>query len=253
MTAALLLALLAAGAEGDPDADRYARMRATMVREQIAARGVRDAHVLDALRRVPRHRFVPDDQVAFAYEDRALPIGQGQTISQPYVVAVMTEALALEPGDHVLEIGTGSAYQAAVLAQLVKRVTTIEIVPELAQEAGERLAALGYENVEVVTGDGFAGWPPHAPYDAIIVTAAPAEVPPPLLEQLAVGGRLVIPVGTDHQELRVLTRTERGLETRTLFPVRFVPFTRDPEPPPRDPGASSREHAPTPPRGSKEP
>jgi protein-L-isoaspartate(D-aspartate) O-methyltransferase len=201
-----------------------------MVREQIEARGVRDPRVLAALREVPRHRFVPEAWRESAYDDGPLPIGQGQTISQPYIVAVMTEQLRPEPGDRVLEIGTGSGYQAAVLARLVARVYSIEIVPELAERARATLAALGVENVEVVTGDGYRGLPEHAPFDGIVVTAAPPQVPQPLVDQLALGGRLVVPVGSWDQELRVLERTASGIRSETLFPVRFVPFVRGDDP-----------------------
>jgi protein-L-isoaspartate(D-aspartate) O-methyltransferase len=199
--------------------------RARMVEAQIEARGVKDPRVLEAMRTVPRHRFVPEAYRARAYEDRPLPIGEGQTISQPYMVAVMTELLELEPDDRVLEIGTGSGYQAAVLSELVDAVYSIEIVPELAERARKLLAADGYDDVVVITGDGYKGLTEHAPFDAIIVTAAPEKVPQPLLEQLAVGGSLVIPVGGRSQWLKVLERTEAGFETKTMFQVRFVPMT----------------------------
>jgi protein-L-isoaspartate(D-aspartate) O-methyltransferase len=202
----------------------YAAARHEMVRGQIEARGVRDERVLDALRSVPRHRFVPEALAYAAYDDGPLPIGHGQTISQPYIVAVMTELLAPGPDDVVLDVGTGSGYQAAVLGRLAKRVYSVEIVPELAAEARERLAALGYANVEVITGDGWAGLPERAPFDGILVAAAPPEVPPALLDQLGEGARLVIPVGRDQQDLRVYERTPRGLEQRTIFGVRFVPL-----------------------------
>ncbi len=196
-----------------------------MVATQIEARGVRDARVLDAMRRVERHRFVPEPEGGHAYEDRPLGIGHGQTISQPYIVAVMTEAARVRPGARVLEIGTGSGYQAAVLAELAGEVDTIEFVEPLAREAAARLAALGYRNVNVRAGDGYRGWPERAPFDAIVVTAAPPEIPRPLLDQLAVGGRLVAPVGEGEQELVVVERTAAGLTTRNLLPVRFVPMT----------------------------
>jgi protein-L-isoaspartate(D-aspartate) O-methyltransferase len=208
-----------------PIHDRGAE-REQMVRTQIEARGVRDPRVLEALRAVPRHRFVPPDLAGEAYEDGPLSIGHGQTISQPYIVAVMTELLAPGPDDVVLDVGTGSGYQAAVLARLAKRVYSIEIVPELAASARERLAALGYTNVEVITGDGWAGLPAHAPFDGILVAAAPPEVPPALLAQLAVGARLVIPVGTWEQDLRVYERSAEGIQQRTVFGVRFVPLVR---------------------------
>jgi len=200
--------------------------RVRMVREQIAGRGVEDPRVLEAVRRVPRHEFVASRLREQAYDDRPLPIGHGQTISQPYVVAAMTELAAVGPASKVLEVGTGSGYQAAVLAELAGEVFTIEIVEPLAERARETLARLGYTNVHVRHGDGYAGWPEEAPFDAIVVTAAPPEVPPALREQLAVGGRLVVPVGRDWQELEVHTRTEDGWEVREVFPVRFVPMVR---------------------------
>jgi protein-L-isoaspartate(D-aspartate) O-methyltransferase len=179
------------------------------------------------MRSVPRHRFVPDALRYAAYDDGPLPIGHGQTISQPYIVAVMTELLAPGADDVVLDVGTGSGYQAAVLGRLAKRVYSIEIVPELAAEARERLATLGYANVEVITGDGWAGLPAQAPFDGILVAAAPPEVPQALLDQLGEGARLVIPVGEYDQDLRVYQRTARGFEQRTIFGVRFVPLVRD--------------------------
>lgn len=206
----------------------FAERRHEMVREQIETRGVRSPRVLAALRKVPRHRFVPEDQVERAYRDGPLPIGYGQTISQPYIVASMTELVDPQPGDTILEIGTGSGYQAAVLAELVAKVYTIEIVPELAERSRALLAELGYENVEVITGDGWKGLPEQAPFDGIVVTAAPAEIPPALVEQLAVGAKLVIPVGRWDQMLRVVERTEEGLEERGEYPVRFVPLVREP-------------------------
>jgi protein-L-isoaspartate(D-aspartate) O-methyltransferase len=200
-------------------------VRKRMVEEQIAARGIHDPRVLSALREVPRHEFVPAQLRPFAYEDHPLPIGHEQTISQPFIVAAMTELAELEPGDKVLEIGTGSGYQAAVLAALVRSVYSIEIVEPLAQRARQTLRRLGIDNVEVRAGDGFQGWPEQAPFDAILVTAAPPEVPAPLKAQLALGAKLVIPVGIDQQDLRVLTRTARGFEERTVLAVRFVPMT----------------------------
>ena len=216
----------------DPGKTELAAERERMVRTQIQARGVRDERVLAAMRAVPRHLFVPEQQRYAAYEDGPLPIGQGQTISQPYIVAVMSELLAPGPDDVVLDVGTGSGYQAAVLARLAKRVVSIELVPELAQSARERLAALGYTNVEVITGDGWAGVPAQAPFDGILVAAAPPVVPQALLDQLDVGARLVIPVGEWEQDLRVYERTPRGIEQRTVFGVRFVPLVhgKDVEP-----------------------
>jgi protein-L-isoaspartate(D-aspartate) O-methyltransferase len=201
--------------------------RLRMVADQIEDRGLRDPHVLAALRAVPRHEFVPAHLADAAYEDGPLPIGSGQTISQPYIVALMTEAVGLQPGERVLDVGTGSGYQAAVLAHITPHVWSIEIVPELAQSARERLARLGY-GVQVRTGDGWAGWPEQAPFDAIILAAAPERVPPALLEQLAPGGRLCLPVGgvNEAQELLVYTREADGsFSERRLGGVRFVPMT----------------------------
>jgi protein-L-isoaspartate(D-aspartate) O-methyltransferase len=200
-------------------------MRHQMVEDQIERRGVRDPRVLAAMRSVPRERFVPEAERARAYEDRPLAIGSGQTISQPYIVAAMTEAAGVGPGDRVLEVGTGSGYQAAILAAIGVEVRSLEIIPELAERARRDLVAAGYPGVVVRTGDGWAGWPEEAPYDAILVTAAPAEVPAALVEQLKVGGRMVIPLGTGTQELVRITRTARGDERETLMMVRFVPMT----------------------------
>ena len=208
-----------------PMSDPYAESRARMVREQLVARGIRDARVLDAMGRVPRHELVPEAERADAYADGPLPIGEGQTISQPYIVAAMSEAAALSGGERVLEVGTGSGYQAAVLSALAAEVYTIELEPELAARAKRDLERLGCTNVHTRTGDGYRGWPDAAPFDAILVTAAPEQVPPPLLEQLKIGGRLVIPVGASHdQELWLYTKSERGVERRHLMPVRFVPL-----------------------------
>jgi len=208
------------------DAARAQRLR--MVDEQIVARGVTGARVLEAMRTVPRHRFVPPDMVRFAYRDSPLPIGYGQTISQPFIVAYMTEALDVRPDDRVLEIGTGSGYQAAVLSMLAREVYTIEIVPELARRAAATLKELGYANVHVREGDGYAGWPEHAPFQRIMVTAAPEQIPQPLVDQLAPGGRLVIPVGErgGTQWMTVVERTSRGIVQRKTIPVSFVPFIR---------------------------
>ncbi|HVR30520.1 MAG TPA: protein-L-isoaspartate(D-aspartate) O-methyltransferase [Thermoanaerobaculia bacterium] len=205
--------------------DDYAKERAAMVRTQIRARGVADQRVLRAMERVERHRFVPDELQARAYEDYPLPIGHEQTISQPYIVALMSELLELEGDEKVLEIGTGSGYQAAVLGELADRVYTIEIVEPLAERARALLAELGYDQVHVRAGDGYRGWPEEAPFDAIMLTAAPREIPHPLIEQLALGGLLVAPVGDVDQELSVLQKTATGLERRAVIPVRFVPMT----------------------------
>jgi len=224
--AAVLLAVACGGARSaveDP-----ARARERMVREQVEARGVTDAHTLAALRKVERHLFVPPALAALAYADHPLPIGEGQTISQPYIVAVMTEAIGLRGGERVLEIGTGSGYQAAVLAEMGAHVYTVEIVPSLARTARATLARLGYRTVEVREGNGWAGWPENAPFDAIVVTAAPPTVPDALKSQLRDGGRLVIPVGDDVQELRLLTRHGSSFEQRRLLLVRFVPLVAPP-------------------------
>ncbi|HEX6972981.1 MAG TPA: protein-L-isoaspartate(D-aspartate) O-methyltransferase [Vicinamibacterales bacterium] len=223
----LALAIVGLGAAQTPAA--WERQRNRMVAQQLRARDIRDPRVLAAMLAVPRHLFVPDDQRAKSYLDQALPIGHEQTISQPYIVAFMTEALAPQPDHRVLEIGTGSGYQAAVLSMLVRSVYTIEIIEPLATRARETLQRLGYRNVQVRTGNGYGGWPEHAPYDRIMVTAAPEDIPPALTAQLAVGGLMAIPVGPGHaQELRILRRTATGLETIRTLPVSFVPMTGKP-------------------------
>ncbi len=211
-----------------PEEAAFAAARARMVHEQLAARGVTDARVLGAMLRVPRHAFVPASQRRLAYEDGPLPIGHGQTISQPYIVAFMTAALDPKPSDRVLEIGTGSGYQAAVLSGLVAEVYSLEIVVPLAQRAAADLQRLGYGNVKVRAGDGYLGWPEAAPFDAIIVTCAPEQVPQALVDQLKVGGRMIIPVGSQWgaQELILLRKTPMGLEKKEVLPVRFVPMVR---------------------------
>lgn len=209
--------------------DGYERARAQMVETQLRARGIRDERVLRALETVPRHELVPPPLRSRAYDDGPLPIGWNQTISQPYVVAAMTEALTLAPGERVLEIGTGSGYQAAVLAELGVQVYSIELEPELAERARRDLARLGYGAVVLRQGDGYEGWPEHAPFDAIIVTAAPEVVPPALLEQLAVGGRMIVPVGKHAQDLLLLRKTAQGVSREVLMPVRFVPMRSESE------------------------
>jgi protein-L-isoaspartate(D-aspartate) O-methyltransferase len=206
--------------------------RARMVSDQLRARDITDARVLDAMLKVPRHLFVPEPQRAQAYGDHPLPIGHDQTISQPYIVAFMTQGLKLEASHRVLEIGTGSGYQAAILGLLTKEVYTIEIIEPLATRASATLAAQGHENVHVRHGNGYLGWKEHAPYDRIMVTAAPDEVPPALVQQLRTGGLMAIPVGTSYQELRIMRRTATGLETLETLPVRFVPMTGKPKPVP---------------------
>lgn len=217
---------------GRGTAQDYPEHRAQMVDRQIAARGVSDADVLEAMRRVPRHEFVPEAYRSSAYRDRPLPIGRGQTISQPYIVAYMTAAIEPDSTDRVLEVGTGSGYQAAVLAEIVDQVKTVEIVPELGREARARLERLGYGNVDVRIGNGYRGWSEHAPYDAIVVTAAPESIPDALIRQLAPGGRMVVPVGprSAAQELTLVRKqTDGTIQRRTLTPVRFVPMVDPPE------------------------
>jgi protein-L-isoaspartate(D-aspartate) O-methyltransferase len=206
----------------EPQAREQERLR--MVSRQIESRDVRDPRVLRAMRAVPRHRFVPPSQAASAYDDRPLPIGYRQTISQPYIVALMSQLAQVKPGDTVLEVGTGSGYQAAVLAEMGVKVFSIEIVEPLAERAKKTLKELDYD-VTVRHGDGYAGWPEHAPFDAIVVTAAPPRIPEPLKEQLKVGGRLVIPVGKYFQSLVVVTRTKNRFVQEDVLPVRFVPMT----------------------------
>ncbi len=199
-----------------------------MVDQQLLGRDITSLRVLEAMRKVPRHLFIPEPQRGRAYDDSPVPIGLGQTISQPYIVAFMTQALDVEPGHRVLEIGTGSGYQAAVLAEITREVYSIEVLPELAERAKATLTALGYRNVRLRTGNGYLGWPEHAPFDRIIVTAAPPEVPPALVQQLKIGGLMAIPVGTVEQDLRILRRTATGMETLQALPVRFVPMTGRP-------------------------
>ncbi len=210
----------------DPD---WTMQRERMVSLQIEARGVKDPLVLESMRAVPRHLFVPENYRDAAYNDSPLPIGDSQTISQPYIVALMTELLEVKPGQRVLEIGTGSGYQAAVLAAIGIEVHSIEIRPRLCEQAARTLSELEYDSVQVRCGDGYGGWPEDSPYDGIIVTAAPDRVPEPLLEQLAQGAKMVIPVGDFYQELKVITRTPEGFDERSVIPVRFVPMTGEVE------------------------
>ncbi len=207
----------------------YSERRQNMIKKQIEERGISHEATLEALRATPRHEFVPVDLQKSAYDDRPLPIGHGQTISQPYIVAYMTEQLRPEPHFRVLEIGCGSGYQAAILSKMVKQVFTVEIVPELAQKAKTRLQTLGYDNVHVKQGDGFYGWKEEAPFDLIIVTAAAEHIPPPLIEQLKDGGRMMIPVGSPFGAQRLVLITKKGdeIQTENMIPVRFVPFTRE--------------------------
>jgi protein-L-isoaspartate(D-aspartate) O-methyltransferase len=207
--------------------ERFTTLRIKMVDEQIALRDIDNPDVLEVMRTVPRHKFVPDELVPLAYEDHPLPIGYGQTISQPYIVALMTQSLNPEPGQRILEIGTGSGYQAAVLAELGVEVYTIEIIPELAAQAAERLNELGYTNIYTLNADGYFGWEEFAPFDAVIVTAAPDHLPQPLANQLAEGGRLVIPIGPVGfvQTLWLFEKEEGELQATNLGGVTFVPFT----------------------------
>ena len=225
--AATAVAIVLAPALREDEA-RYTRERRQMVARQIRARGVKDAAVLRAMSSVPRHRFVPRKILRYAYQDAAKPIGYGQTISQPYIVALMTELLEPKPTHTILEVGTGSGYQAAILGEIVKEVYTIEIIRQLGEPAKKRLAELEYENVTVKVGDGYYGWPEHAPFDAIIVTAAATSIPPPLIEQLKPGGHMVIPIGNPDQVqlLKLLTKNPDGPPTvKNVTHVRFVPLT----------------------------
>ena len=209
--------------------DDFTGLRHQMVEYQIKARGINNQKVLHAMKTVPRHLFVPESYKSSAYEDRPLPIGNRQTISQPYIVGYMTEAIHPQKEDKVLEIGTGSGYQAAVLAEIVKEVYTLEIIPELGKVATERLKRLGYYNIHAKVSDGYYGWQEHGPFDAIVVTAAAEEIPKPLIEQLAENGRMIIPVGSKNaiQHLVLITKKNGKISEKKLFGVRFVPFTRD--------------------------
>ena len=209
-------------------AQDFAEQRRKLI-DLLRSEGVNSSAVLDAMLKVPRHKFVPSSQRHLAYQNRPLPIGHDQTISQPFIVGYMTEAASIAPGEKVLEIGTGSGYQAAVLAELAKEVYTIEIIPELAEGARTVLRELGYKNVQVKTGNGYEGWTEHAPFDAIVVTAAPDQVPQALVDQLAVRGKMVIPVGTTFQDMVIITKDETGVVERRTIPVRFVPMIGKPK------------------------
>lgn len=216
------------GAPQDSE-EKFAEQRRKLV-ESLKSEGLTNTEVLKALLKVPRHKFVPASHRDLAYQNRPLPIGHEQTISQPFIVGYMTQAAELAPGERVLEIGTGSGYQAAVLAELAKEVYSIEIVPPLADNARNLLGEMGYKNVQVKTGNGYLGWPEHAPFDAIIVTAAPDEVPQALVDQLAVGGKMIVPVGSGFQQMVIITRSESGVVERRTIPVAFVPMTGKPKP-----------------------
>ncbi|MFH1457566.1 MAG: protein-L-isoaspartate(D-aspartate) O-methyltransferase [Candidatus Omnitrophota bacterium] len=209
------------------DAQDFKALRERMVKYQIEDRGIKDSAVLEVMRRIERHRFVPLELQHLAYEDAPLPIGEAQTISQPYIVALMTQLLELKGHEKVLEIGTGSGYQAAILAELAKEVYSMEILASLAERAQELLSELGYKNIKIIRADGFLGWPEYAPFDAIIVTCAPKEIPQPLIEQLAEGGRMVIPQGEAYQELKLLVKVKGQITQHSIIPVRFVPMMRE--------------------------
>ncbi len=207
------------------NSQNYSVLRTRMVNEQLARRGIKSKPVLQTMQKVERHLFVPQSFVKAAYTDQALPIGEGQTISQPYIVAFMTEALNIQPSDRVLEIGTGSGYQAAILAELCKEVYTIEIIRKLGKRADSLLSTLNYKNIFVRIGDGYQGWPEGAPFDAIIVTCSPSQVPQPLQDQLKEGGRMIIPIGLEnYQELVLLVKQNGKMEKKNTLPVRFVPM-----------------------------
>ena len=205
--------------------ESYKTLREKMVAEQIVARDIQDEAVVSAMLNVPRHEFVPKEYRKYSYSDTPLPIGEGQTISQPYVVALMTELLGLKKGDKLLDVGTGSGYQTAILSEMGCIVYTIEIVESLAKKAQNTLQKLGYKNIYFLIGDGYMGWEQHSPYDAILVAAAPKVLPDPLVNQLKVGGKMVIPIEEDHQELSLIEKKEESLDIQTVGPVRFVPMT----------------------------
>ncbi len=208
----------------------FSEQRQKMVFEQIKQRGITNQTVLEAMSKVPRHYFVPPHLVHLAYSDSPLPINYDQTISQPYIVAYMTDIADIKPEDKVLEIGTGSGYQAAVLGELAQEVYTIEIIPELAEKARQILNKLGYDNIYFKIGDGYKGWPEQAPYQRILVTAAPENIPPALIDQLALNGKMVIPVGKYFQQIVIITKTNDGITQEKTIPVRFVPMITEPEP-----------------------
>ncbi len=225
----LLLHIGVAGSFAGSQADEFAALRDKMVSQQIEARGVSDPHVLEAMRVVPRHLFVPPKYRNMAYRDHPLPIGAGQTISQPYIVALMTDLLKVKPNSRILEIGTGSGYQAAVLAELKCDVYSVEIIPALGEKARETLNGLGYGNIHIKIGDGHKGWPEKAPFDAVIVTCAPERIPKPLIRQLKEGGRLIIPVGRAGGIQQLVSAVKKGdqLVSRSILPVRFVPMVKE--------------------------
>ncbi|MBI4648133.1 MAG: protein-L-isoaspartate(D-aspartate) O-methyltransferase [Bacteroidia bacterium] len=213
-------------AEQKKDTAWWKKEAEKMVNEQIISRGIKDTSVINVMKNTPRHLFIPNSLINKAYYDGPLPIGEDQTISQPYIVAIMTELLQLKGDEKVLEIGTGSGYQAAVISQLADTCYSIELIKVLADSASSRLKRLGYNNVIVKCGDGYKGWPEHAPFDCIIVTAAPEEIPNTLVEQLKIGGRMVVPVGKYFQDLILITKTEKGISRKNIIPVSFVPMIK---------------------------
>jgi protein-L-isoaspartate(D-aspartate) O-methyltransferase len=228
MAGPLLISQHTSCQNADSDSE-YVEARERMIRQHLAARDITDERVLEAFRKVAREKFVPENLRLYAYADHALPIGHGQTISQPYVVALMTQLADVGPDSKVLEIGTGSGYQAAILSVLVDHVYSIEIIDSLAATAADRLDRLGYDNVTVRTGDGYRGWPEYAPFDAILVTAAPTKIPQPLVDQLSDSGRMVIPVGDNRQELHLVKKIGDSVVTESVTPIRFVPMTGEVE------------------------
>lgn len=221
----LSIFLLANFSIPEDDNNVYAQKRWEMVETQIISRGIRDSKLIRAMLKIPRHKFVPENLRDIAYGDNPLPVGIEQTISQPYIVALMTELLRLNSGEKVLEVGTGSGYQTAILAEMRCKVYTIEILEPLSEKAQQVLKSLGYEDIHYKIGDGYRGWPQFAPFDAIIVTAAPDHMPQPLIEQLNTNGRMIIPVGAQYQELLLIKKTDKGTDMKTITPVRFVPMT----------------------------
>lgn len=220
----LSIFLLANFSIPEDDNNVYAQKRWEMVETQIISRGIRDSKLIRAMLKIPRHKFVPENLRDIAYGDNPLPVGIEQTISQPYIVALMTELLRLNSGEKVLEVGTGSGYQTAILAEMGCKVYTIEILEPLSEKAQQVLKSLGYEDIHYKIGDGYRGWPQFAPFDAIIVTAAPDHMPQPLIEQLKTNGRMIIPVGAQYQELLLTKKTDKGTDMKTVTPVRFVPM-----------------------------
>ncbi|MBI2485613.1 MAG: protein-L-isoaspartate(D-aspartate) O-methyltransferase [Deltaproteobacteria bacterium] len=223
--------LLTASSTSEDDNNIDVEKRWDMIEKQIISRGIQDPKLIKAMIKIPRHKFVPANLREYAYGDNPIPIGMEQTISQPYIVALMTELLKLKEGEKVLEVGTGSGYQAAILAEMGCEVFTIEILEALVEKAKQVLESLGYQKIHYKIGDGYSGWPEHAPYDAIIVTAAPDHIPQPLIEQLKVNGRMVIPVGDQYQELILIKKREKRVEMKTVTPVRFVPMTGEAQKP----------------------